>query len=185
VARITHEDGQARGDLSPKDFATYMVGDGKGLDGGLPEMFMRDYEVPRDSAVGWLKRDRTTHDAEQPGKIALLQAYCTHLLRKELPGEPLHYRVVVSFRPEDSAYLDLSEFTRELMERVEHDVSQRLVWVGSAHHNTDNDHVHIGIRGLDTQWRAFHMRPAYMNRGFRWRANALLDEVLPSKTVRL
>lgn len=188
VSAIAHREGRARPDLTPQEFAQYMVGDGKGRDGGLPEMFMRDESVPKQFARDWLSRDRATYDAAQPGKLSLLQAYCTHLLREELPQEPRHYRVVVSFRPEDSARMDLVEFTRELMERVEADHSVRharqLKWVGSAHYNTGNEHVHVGIRGLDAAWEPVILGADYMNKGFRWRASGLVHEVLGTRVER-
>ena len=152
-------------------------------------MFTRYELVPEQFARDWLRRDRVTYDAAQPGKISLLQAYCTHLLREELPQEPRHYRVVVSFQPEDSARLDLVEFTRELMERVEEDhsvqVARHLKWVGSAHYNTDNEHVHVGIRGLDAAWEPVVLGADYMNKGFRWRAVGLINEVLGTHRARM
>ena len=58
-----------------------------------------------------------------------------------------HFRLVVT--PEDAAEMtDSRAFTRDLVGQMESDLSTRLDWVGIAHWNTDNPHVHLVVRGV-------------------------------------
>jgi hypothetical protein len=172
------------------EFAHYFVGEGKGDDGSLPEMFTADessghavHEGNTAFARKWLSRDRSI-DADQIGfdgkRWPLSQAYCLDIMRRELPEEPRHYRIIVS--PEKAAgdQLDMQEFGKELIARVESDYSRQFYWVASAHHNTDHPHLHIGIRGMDTKMEPVLIHPPYRRTGIRNRAREILYERLGS-----
>ena len=62
-------------------------------------------------------------------------------------GDKRLWRLIVS--PENASKLDLMVHARDLVASMERDLGTRLEWVGVDHHNTDNPHVHILIRGLD------------------------------------
>jgi len=62
-----------------------------------------------------------------------------------------HFRLMLA--PESGARIvgeegDLKDFTRETMGRVERDLGVHLDWVAVDHHNTDNPHVHVIVRGV-------------------------------------
>ena len=57
-----------------------------------------------------------------------------------------HFRLMLA--PESGARIeDLKDFTRATMARMERDLGFALDWVAVDHHNTDNPHVHIILRG--------------------------------------
>jgi len=74
-----------------------------------------------------------------------------------IPGEPRYFSVILA--PENGEQLDMKEFTRTFMHRIEDsrpDLSDSgstraapLVWSAAVHYNTDHPHAHIVIRGLD------------------------------------
>jgi hypothetical protein len=56
-----------------------------------------------------------------------------------------HFRFIVS--PKDAAeMIELKAFTRDLAIQMESDLGTTLDWVGIAHWNTDNPHVHLLVR---------------------------------------
>jgi len=59
-------------------------------------------------------------------------------------GDDKMFKFVLS--PEDGARLDLVDYTRKVMARIEQQVGQPLEWCAIDHHNTDNPHVHILVR---------------------------------------
>lgn len=87
------------------------------------------------------------------------------------------FRIILS--PENGHQLDLEEYTRDVMQRVEQDVASNLDWVAVVHRNTDNPHVHIVLRGKhgpdlkDDLW----LHREYITHGIRHRAQevATLD----------
>ena len=42
---------------------------------------------------------------------------------------------------------DMTSYIREVMRRVERDLDTKLTWIAVNHHNTDNPHAHILLRG--------------------------------------
>jgi type IV secretory pathway VirD2 relaxase len=101
-------------------------------------------------------------------------------MRREMVDEPRHYRLIVS--PEDPCgrQIDMQEFAREFMSRVEADYSRQFHWVASAHYNTDHPHLHIGIRGMDTKMEPVLFHEPYQKNGFKRRAREILYERLGS-----
>lgn len=63
----------------------------------------------------------------------------------QLAGDNRLYKLVIS--PEDGLQLDLVTYTRRFMAGVEQQVGKPLEWVAIDHHNTDNPHVHVLLRG--------------------------------------
>ena len=92
-------------------------------------------------------------------------------------GEQHQFRFIVS--PEDGGELDLTEYVRELMRRVERDLGGRIEWAAVDHHDT----------GPSARARRRSRRrprgPAscgsianYIASGMRWRAQELATEEL-------
>jgi len=102
-------------------------------------------------------------------------------LAEELSKEAHQFRFIVS--PEDGAELDLRLYTRELMKQVEADLGRRIVWGAVNHHDTDNPHVHVVVRGVDVKGRPLRFDPAYISEGMRWRAQEIATRELGPRDV--
>jgi type IV secretory pathway VirD2 relaxase len=88
-----------------------------------------------------------------------------------------HFRFVVT--PEDGAEMtDLKAFTRDLAVQMESDLGTRLDWVGVAHWNTDNPHVHLVVRGVADDGSDLVISRDYISHGLRWRAADLVSAEL-------
>ena len=78
------------------------------------------------------------------------------------------FRLIVS--PEQGYKLDLKEHAKQMMFSVEKDIGTKLEWIGIEHHNTDNPHVHILIRGRDANGNQLRFDKNYIQKGFRLRS---------------
>lgn len=90
------------------------------------------------------------------------------------------FRMIVS--PEAAGELDLERYTRDLMARMEVDLGTRLDWVAAAHHDTDNPHVHVVIRGADDLGGDLVMSKDYISRGIRARGQEIATRELGHRT---
>ncbi len=86
------------------------------------------------------------------------------------------FRLIVS--PEDARDLDLTDYVRELMKRVESDLGRSVEWAAVNHHDTEHPHVHVVVRGVCREGRQLRMDRAYIARGLRWTAQELATERL-------
>ena len=68
---------------------------------------------------------------------------------KAMETDRHHFRFIVS--PEAGGQLDLKAYAQELVGAMEADLGTPLQWLGVAHYNTDNPHVHLLVRGRDSQ----------------------------------
>ena len=84
--------------------------------------------------------------------------------------------------PEDAARLDLVAHTRALVAGMERDLGTRLEWVAIDHHNTDNPHVHLLIRGVRDDGRELRLDRDYVSRGIRELSQALIERELGPRT---
>jgi type IV secretory pathway VirD2 relaxase len=102
----------------------------------------------------------------------------TELRDRTVPwAEDRHtFRFIVS--PEGAADLDLKEYTRELVAAMEADLSTRLEWIAVNHHNTDNPHAHILIRGRRQDGGDLVMKRDYIGQGVRARASEIATRYL-------
>lgn len=90
------------------------------------------------------------------------------------------FRFIVS--PERGADLDLPRYTRDLMTQMEHDLGTRLDWMAVAHHDTDNPHVHVILRGVDERGGDLVISRDYISNGMRERARELATRELGLRT---
>ena len=95
-------------------------------------------------------------------------------------GDARLWKAIIS--PEQGAELDLRVHARALVRQMEHDLGTRLEWVAIDHHNTDNPHVHLLIRGRDDHGRPLTIDPGYIQRGIRERSEELATRVLGLRT---
>ncbi|MDD2462819.1 MAG: DUF3363 domain-containing protein [Desulfobulbus sp.] len=91
-----------------------------------------------------------------------------------------HFRFIVS--PENSRNLDLTAFTRELVQQMEADLGTRLDYVAVNHFNTDTPHSHIIIRGVTGDGNDLVISRDYISNGVRNRAREIANDHLGLRT---
>lgn len=94
----------------------------------------------------------------------------------EWGDDPHHFRFIVS--PEKASELNLQEYARNLMRGVEKALETKLNWFAVTHHNTDNPHIHITVRGVDADGQALFMDREFIKSGFRGLAEQEATRVL-------
>ncbi len=150
----------------------------------------------------WLKcgpslggHDRTRWKLEDAWRVNLMRRRLAAVKYRRSPKEARHYRL--RFCPETSAgnaiaKADLMEETaRKFIALVEQDYRGKFWWVAAAHYNTDQPHVHIGLRGIDIAGDHVYFEQRYLRPTERelktdpaasspieWRARSVLAEVL-------
>jgi hypothetical protein len=130
--------------------------------------------------LAYLERDGVERDGS-PGHLYGRDAsFDAEAFRAPIQGDPRQFRFIVS--PEDADLLDLTEFARQLMKQVERDTGRRLDWAAVNHHNTDNPHVHIVVRGLDRAGDEVRIDGRYIAEGMRWRAQEIATRELGPRT---
>ena len=97
-------------------------------------------------------------------------------------GDVRLWKFIVS--PEHADRLDLKAHTRSLVAHMERDLGTRLEWVAIDHHNTDNPHVHLLVRGRDARGQALQIHPDYLKNGIRRRSQDLATQVLGYRSER-
>lgn len=97
-------------------------------------------------------------------------------------GDERLFRIIVS--PENGARLDLREHARELVAQMERDLNTRLEWAAIDHHNTDNPHLHVLIRGRDEQGRPLSIDRGYIQSGIRARSAEIASRELGLRAER-
>ena len=131
--------------------------------------------APLSTHLTYLQRDGTNRDG-RPGQ--LFDRPSDHAdgraFAERCEEDRHHFRFIVS--PEDAAQMsDLREFTRDLMAQAEADLATRLDWVAVTHHNTDNPHVHLLVRGRDQDGADLVISRDYISRGLRGQAERLVS----------
>jgi hypothetical protein len=83
----------------------------------------------------------------------------------KIENEKHIFRVILT--PEDGKELDMTDYTRKVMQRAEKVLGTRLEWIATTHYNTDNPHTHIIIRGIDDRNRPLTIDSRFIQEGFR------------------
>jgi type IV secretory pathway VirD2 relaxase len=96
--------------------------------------------------------------------------------QREIESEPHQFRFIVS--PENADDLDLNKFTRKLVNQMESDLDRKIDWGAVNHYNTDNPHVHIIVRGVDSEGNELRISPDYISNGIRNRAGEIATREL-------
>src|SRR5580698_6229192 len=92
-----------------------------------------------------------------------------------------HFRLIVS--PERGGDIpDMTAYVREVMRRVERDLDTKLTWIAVNHHNTDNPHAHILLRGKQPDGADLVIPRQYISYGIRDRASDVATELLGERT---
>ncbi|MBX9745616.1 MAG: DUF3363 domain-containing protein [Hyphomonadaceae bacterium] len=97
-----------------------------------------------------------------------------------------HFRLMLA--PESGARMvgedgDLKDFTRETMARVERDLGVELDWLAVDHHNTDNPHVHVIVRGVRRDGVELLLPRDYVSHGLREAARDVATGILGQRSV--
>src|SRR5438132_689154 len=97
-------------------------------------------------------------------------------------GDVRLWKVIVS--PEHGARLDLPAHTRALVVQMERDLGTPLEWAAIDHYNTGHPHVHLLVRGRDSEGRPLEIAPTYIKTGLRVRSEELATDVLGFRSER-
>lgn len=116
----------------------YLSRSGTGLTGSRPEFF---------SGAGY-------HSREELSKKSL-----------EWGSDPHHFRLIIS--PERGSDVDLEDYVRCVVKRMEVDLKTKLEWYAACHHNTDNAHAHLVFRGMDEKGQPLTLAKDYISHGIR------------------
>jgi type IV secretory pathway VirD2 relaxase len=97
-----------------------------------------------------------------------------------------HFRLMLA--PESGARIagengDLKDFTRSTMARVERDLGVTLDWVAVDHHNTDNPHVHVIVRGVRRDRAELLLPREYVSHGLREAARDVATSILGERSL--
>jgi len=88
-----------------------------------------------------------------------------------------HMRLMLA--PESGARIeDLKDFTRATMAQMERDLGMPLEWVAVDHHNTDNPHVHVILRGRRRDGPDLIIPREYATWGLRHAAREVATQML-------
>jgi type IV secretory pathway VirD2 relaxase len=90
--------------------------------------------------------------------------------------DELLWRFIVS--PEDADRLNLCDHSRGLVGEMERDLGTKLQWVAIDHHNTDDAHVHLLVRGVRENGRPLEINRDYLRTGLRIRSQELATKEL-------
>jgi type IV secretory pathway VirD2 relaxase len=107
-------------------------------------------------------------------------------LRDWAENDKRHFRVMLA--PESGARLieedgDLKSYAREVMARMERDLGVQLDWVAVDHHNTDNPHAHVIIRGVRRDGVELVLPREYVAHGLREAARDVATERLGERSI--
>jgi type IV secretory pathway VirD2 relaxase len=91
-------------------------------------------------------------------------------------SDELMWRFIVS--PEDADRLNLRGHVRELVGQMERDLGTKLEWVAIDHHNTDDAHVHLLVRGVREDGRPLQIERDYLRLGIRTRSQEIATREL-------
>jgi type IV secretory pathway VirD2 relaxase len=92
-----------------------------------------------------------------------------------------HFRLIVS--PEHGAAIpDMIAYVWEVMKRVQRDLDSKLQWIAVNHHNTDNPHAHILLRGRRGDGTDLVIPRQYISYGIRDRACEVATELLGERS---
>ena len=204
--------GPQRGKLTPKIAVRIARKDGKNGSsrGGSTRTFARQsgaiYGLGRGRRVVVKARYRTHQAVRRGGRQRVLAAHVRYLARPNATtlerGEAFfdaqedalsaadvptgwardryHWRVILS--PEEGDQLALRRFVRDYAERMERELDTPLEWVAVTHHNTDQTHAHLLIRGVRSGGRDLTLPLDVVSERLREWAEELATQMLGERS---
>lgn len=140
--------------------------------------------------LSYLARDGVSRDGTKgnffsntPSPLSLSEA--RHIAR-EWSSDERHFRFIIS--PENGASLNLRTYTAEVVLELERELGTRLEWLATEHHNTDQSHVHLVLRGVDDKGRALRLDKSFIKSRVRELAERVATRSLglvPERQVHL
>ena len=121
--------------------------------------------------LAYIERDGVERDGSQGRMFGPDGDLQRDNFAEAIRGEKRQFRFIIS--PEDGNELDLRDYTQRLVARMEKDLGRELRWAAVCHYNTDNPHVHLVVRGVDTKYREVHIDRTYLSQSMRLRAQEL------------
>jgi type IV secretory pathway VirD2 relaxase len=155
------------------------AGGGGGSGGGGGKLLAHGAYLERDGAAREGERGQF-YDRKQD-----LAEDARERLREWSVDDKRHFRLMLA--PECGARLigedaDLKTFTREVMGRMERDLGLKLDWVAVDHHNTDNPHAHVIIRGVQRNGVELILPREYISHGLREAARDVATELIGERS---
>jgi type IV secretory pathway VirD2 relaxase len=126
--------------------------------------------------IRYIERDGVEKDGSKGLAYTADGPARSEIFEQPRSGERHQFRLIVS--PEDAAELDLTDYVRRLMARVERDLGRKLEWLAVNHFDTEHPHAHLVIRGVDRSGRELRFDRAYISNGLRWTAQELATQEL-------
>lgn len=97
-------------------------------------------------------------------------------------SDELMWSFIIS--PEDGSRIDFRDHARSLVAGMERDLGTRLEWTAIDHHNTDDAHVHLLVRGVREDGHTLTIDSDYLRRGIRERSQDLVERELGPRLER-
>jgi hypothetical protein len=163
----------------------YLAREGRQTSPERPEATGVEQKPELDRSVSYLSREAASggaglsfynqRESDLDGK-ALTSAWV---------NDTRHFRLIIS--PEDGPALgDLRPFIREVMTGLEAKTGTQLEWIAVDHHDTDNPHTHILVRGRRSDGQDLFIPPKLIGSGIREHAQEIVTRVLgPRQQVDL
>lgn len=93
-----------------------------------------------------------------------------------------HFRMIVS--PENGhAIADFQGYVRAVMGTIEGDLGTKLQWIAAVHHDTDDVHAHVIIRGVNDLGEDLVIGRDYISSGIRGRAQEIATEIIGERSL--
>lgn len=127
----------------------YLTRSGVGLDGNDPKFYSRD---------GIFERAEVSRLISKWG------------------NDSHHFRFIIS--PQNGEQLSLKNYIKDVVSQVEDDLKTKLEWYAVAHHNTDNPHIHLLVRGKDDKGNDLILSRDYISHGFRIASEQVATKIL-------
>ena len=121
--------------------------------------------------LAYIERDGVERDGSQGRMFGREGDVQRGEFGEAIPGEKRQFRFIIA--PEDGNELDLRDYTQRLVARMEKDLGRELRWAAVCHYNTDNPHVHLVVRGVDTKDREVRIDRTYLSQSMRLRAQEI------------
>ena len=127
----------------------------------------------------YLERDSTIGDNQAFEKEDSQPRLSERLGEWQSARDPRLFKLILS--PEFGERLDLRQFTRDFMTRLEERIGAPLEWVAVIHNNTEHPHIHIALRGV-AAGQELRLDRKHIRSGMREEAEQLCTRALGYRT---